>query len=976
MKRLVELKKSLLSKITLRELFHYRKDLRELLPSDLDLDKNQSPLGKDLAIVYSPKPPDSLLKLLNSNTKFLIQDDTSCLLAMYKGKLIGRIFLNLKGKGSLLYPFEYELNFGKKHVYSFDIFVKEKFRGYGLGKRLYIESFKALKDKFDYIDIFVDAKKFIPNKLPQDLGFKKVKKMILFRFFNFKFKYNLNTQLKNIAYNFLLGPIKFLSRIAGVIYHFFVLSIKSMDNFVNHFFLDAYIINGLQGNGKLRLAFISETIPEKSLLNRIFPSGCNVEKKKNFLKKRLSNEVNNFSKVVDMVIVDGRFNYLYRLTGSIKDIVFVPQWIVQINSEFKDLSIFARRRNRNAYDDIRSVKRYGYDYTFTKERKLLFFFYEHMYFPYMRNRYKEEKVDVPFKLIEKSFKKGGLLLVKNKEKYLAASVVEITNKKFHPKFSGILNGETGLLKKDVLCALYYFYFLEAQNKGCPIVDLGLSKAFLNDGVLKYKVKWNTKIEFDKRRSNIYAFKFCRSSEAVKNFLINNPFISIEGNNLAGNVFFDSDDGVAQDEAIKMYQLNGLSELRIRYLDGNGFSFNDKSVKSKTINSERRLRSPIVDTLKVLGMSIYKKLKFLGSQPLYAIERASFKIPLLSNAFLNHYATYKFLIFKLRLKFNILKTPAFVQWLVTYKCNFACQHCEASANERKVSELTTNEAIKLVDELSAMNVKTIVISGGEPLVRKDIFKIIQHILRRRMQYAIASNGYLVSCFKEEFSKMKPCLFLTSIDGLEHTNDNLRGKTGAFNSSFRALEFFKTIGVQDLRINTVVCPSNINQIENLKKIILKSAATFWRLIIPTPVGRAKDDESLCLNDEQIRYLFDFVKATRRKFNIEISETAGCLGHLELKVRSDPFFCGAGITRCAVMPDGEVLGCQIAYDNRFSEGNIRNKAFEDIWRQGFSRFRNPQFDEECLRCGFFHACRGGCWGMRLYNEHCFKSIWDGKK
>ncbi|MFX0095845.1 MAG: SPASM domain-containing protein, partial [Candidatus Hodarchaeota archaeon] len=78
------------------------------------------------------------------------------------------------------------------------------------------------------------------------------------------------------------------------------------------------------------------------------------------------------------------------------------------------------------------------------------------------------------------------------------------------------------------------------------------------------------------------------------------------------------------------------------------------------------------------------------------------------------------------------------------------------------------------------------------------------------------------------------------------------------------------------------------------------------------------------------------------------------------------------CSVMPDGEVLGCQIAYDNRFSEGNVKYTSFQEIWQKGFSRFRQPQFEKECLECNYFKPCRGGCWGMRLGNRHCLKEIW----
>ena len=341
----------------------------------------------------------------------------------------------------------------------------------------------------------------------------------------------------------------------------------------------------------------------------------------------------------------------------------------------------------------------------------------------------------------------------------------------------------------------------------------------------------------------------------------------------------------------------------------------------------------------------------------------------------HYPRFKFLGCKIKLKFNILK-PEAVYWLTTYDCNFHCNHCEASAGEKKVSELSTNEICDVFTELSEMGIKKIFITGGEPLVRKDTFKVIRHILDLGMGYGIASNGYLVEKFKEEFREMKPYMYFTSIDGLEKTNDKIRGMKGAFRKSFEALEFFKSIGVGARFINTVVVPENIEELQELKKIIIISAANFWRFAIPIPVGRSKDNEKTILNKEQIKYLFDFIEETNKEFDVELTEDAGYLGGMSLKLRSRSFFCGAGLTRCTIMPDGEVFGCQSPYDNMYSEGNIRNKSFKEIWKTGFSRFRNPQCDkEECLTCEYFKSCRGGCWGMRLKEKHCYKDIWEEK-
>lgn len=346
-------------------------------------------------------------------------------------------------------------------------------------------------------------------------------------------------------------------------------------------------------------------------------------------------------------------------------------------------------------------------------------------------------------------------------------------------------------------------------------------------------------------------------------------------------------------------------------------------------------------------------------------------PLLKDIYSDNYSKYRFLKCKSKIFLNISK-PEFIHWISTYNCNFHCEHCEASAGDKEnISELETEEVCKLMTEIGDMKVMKIFIGGGEPLVRKDLFIVVRCILDAGMQYDVSSNSYLVSKFKEEFTKMPPNTFFTSIDGLEQTNDKMR-MTGAFNRTLQALEFFRSIDVENRVVNTVVTSENIGELSELKKIILSSGATFWRFALAIPVGRAKKNNKMYLSDEQIMYLFNFVEDTRKEFNVGISEDAGYFGGLSLKLRDEPFFCGAGLTKCTVDADGEVYGCQIAYDNKFSEGNVRDISFKEIWQKGFSLFRYPQLNKECLECKYVGTCRGGCWGMRLENMHCLKRIW----
>ena len=144
---------------------------------------------------------------------------------------------------------------------------------------------------------------------------------------------------------------------------------------------------------------------------------------------------------------------------------------------------------------------------------------------------------------------------------------------------------------------------------------------------------------------------------------------------------------------------------------------------------------------------------------------------------------------------------------------------------------------------------------------------------------------------------------------------------------------------------------------------------------PIGRAGNDSSLLLKKKQIIALLSKIKDARKYYPVELSGEISYVGKWEKYVRNHPFVDKAGIYYCTIMPDGEVLGTQLAYDNRYSEGNIKNQCFEKIWENGFTRFKKPELPDECLKCKYLNACFGGTWALRLINYHCFKEVFETK-
>lgn len=323
-------------------------------------------------------------------------------------------------------------------------------------------------------------------------------------------------------------------------------------------------------------------------------------------------------------------------------------------------------------------------------------------------------------------------------------------------------------------------------------------------------------------------------------------------------------------------------------------------------------------------------------------------------------------------FNLLKPLTFIQWLVTYRCQFHCPYCEASAGERTGNELTTEEALNFIIDLSRMRLKRLLLSGGEPLMRPDILKLMTVASSKGIHMGLVTNGFLVSSLWERLRQYPLFLYFTSIDGLPAYNDRVRGMKEAFQQALRGLELMAQANVPVRMVNTVVHAQNIDQLMPLSELIRTSRATHWRLTPVARVGRAAETDRFELNKAQLVQIIQFIQRQQTGLNIDLGESHTYIGCFENGFVGKPFFCGAGLTRAAVMPDGEVLGCQQIYDARYSEGNIRETPFSHIWKYGFKDFRRDHYPESCRACLYLSACQGGCWAHMQLHEQCLKSLW----
>jgi radical SAM protein with 4Fe4S-binding SPASM domain len=319
----------------------------------------------------------------------------------------------------------------------------------------------------------------------------------------------------------------------------------------------------------------------------------------------------------------------------------------------------------------------------------------------------------------------------------------------------------------------------------------------------------------------------------------------------------------------------------------------------------------------------------------------------------------------------LKPITFVQWLVTARCNLKCPFCEASAGDARDDELTTVEGRSLIDDLARMGAKRLLFSGGEPLTRADVPELMTYARSRRLSVGLVTNGFFVGQLWQRLQGLDLYLYFTSLDGTRSEHDGLRGE-GSFARALDGLHRVASAGTPTRIVNTVVQPANIGSLPRLREIVRDSGATRWHLTPAARVGRAGISDRFSLNADQLRCLVDFARAAEDW--VDVGESAGYLGCLDGGPPvGKPFFCGAGLTRCSIMPEGSVLGCHQVYDCRYAEGNVRERQFSEIWRNAFQRFRHRQLPEFCGGCEHVAGCQGGCWAEMQLHGRCLKPDWE---
>ena len=311
------------------------------------------------------------------------------------------------------------------------------------------------------------------------------------------------------------------------------------------------------------------------------------------------------------------------------------------------------------------------------------------------------------------------------------------------------------------------------------------------------------------------------------------------------------------------------------------------------------------------------------------------------------------------------------WESTLRCNVHCLHCGSDCVSSVTQpDMPAADFLKVIDEQITPHVNPhevlIIISGGEPLMRKDLEEVGRALYHRGYPWGMVTNGLALT--KERFAALRNAglrSLTISCDGLQEDHIWLRQHPLAFEGATRAIRL--AAADKGLTWDVVTCANQRNypHLKEIREMLWGMGVRNWRVFGIDPMGRAATNPELLLTDEQFRGLMDFIAAEREQGRHVSYSCEGFLGDYEGRVRDHLYHCAAGISIASILIDGSISACT-SIRGKYYQGNIYRDSFWEVWEHGFKPYRDRTWMKKqtpCKDCKAFAFCEGN--GMHLRRE-----------
>jgi radical SAM protein with 4Fe4S-binding SPASM domain len=324
--------------------------------------------------------------------------------------------------------------------------------------------------------------------------------------------------------------------------------------------------------------------------------------------------------------------------------------------------------------------------------------------------------------------------------------------------------------------------------------------------------------------------------------------------------------------------------------------------------------------------------------------------------------------------KILSAPLFVIWEITGLCNLRCEHCLSSAGEPLQNELSTEEAMRVLDNFEAMKVFNINLSGGEPLMRPDIFDLIDYASQKKFSIDLLTNGALIT--EKVLDRLEDSNIFNvqvSIDGIGEMHDRFRGREGTYERAINAIKLLKD-AKYNVSVSSTVTKQNMSEIPQIIDVAIDLGVPSFKTTLFMPAGRGKGNmDKLVLTRQDVKDFTNMMIEKKKEVGKKIiiaSETdypwlVEGLDKMRLESMklddSSKIGCTAGSSSLYITPDGKVAPCPFL--RNLTAGDLRESDIKEIWGNSptFDIFRNitrGSLKGKCSDCEYLGImCYGGC-------------------
>ena len=316
----------------------------------------------------------------------------------------------------------------------------------------------------------------------------------------------------------------------------------------------------------------------------------------------------------------------------------------------------------------------------------------------------------------------------------------------------------------------------------------------------------------------------------------------------------------------------------------------------------------------------------------------------------------------------------VAWETTRRCNLACVHCRAAAEDHRYdNELDTKAAFKLLDQIRETGQPIVILTGGEPLLREDIFDIATHGTNIGLRMVMAPNGTLITA--ENAQKMKASgikRISISLDGATaHVHDTFRGVNGAFDGALQGIKHAKTAGLE-FQINTTITKTNLDEIPKILSLAESLGAVAHHIFLLVPTGRGKYIVDQEIDAREYEKTLNWFYDQRDKTPLQLKAT--CAPHYYRILRQRAKEEGKKVTFDSHGLDAVTRGCLAGTGFCFIShigkvqtcgfldvlcGDITQNSFKEVWENSdvFNKLRDfDNLEGKCGICEYRKVC-GGC-------------------